>query len=216
MGDFDLSKLTKQISPYGALLGGGLGLLGLIGQGIKQGNVNRKIRGYMNQIQAPTNEGVDLAKQQLNETQLQQVMPGMREAEAALQQQQATAQSNINRAATDPNAVIAGAGALLAQTNKAQEGLAAQQAQYGINNLAAKGQARQTVAQALAQKQAAYNDYLQSLISGQATIAQNNPWSGVSQFGGGLLNLASYGLGRSSGYAGAGSEDDAAATEKKV
>jgi len=190
--------LTK-MSPYGAIAGAGLGLVGLIGQGIAQGKANRKIRGLMNQIQAPTGEGVDLAKQQLAETQLQQVMPGMREAEAALQQQQATAQSNINRAATDPNAVIAGAGALQAQTNKAQEGLAAQQAQYGIQNLAAKGQARQNVAQSIAQQQAAYNDYLQSLISGQATIAQNNPWAGVSQFGGGLLNLSAYGLGKGSG-----------------
>jgi len=193
----DLTKLAK-LTPYGAIGGTGLGILGLIGQGVAQGKANRTIRNLMNQIQAPTGEGVDLAKQQLAETQLQQIMPGMREAEAALQQQQATAQSNINRAATDSNQVISGAGALLSQTNKAQEELAAQQAQYGIQNLAAKGQARQNVAQSIAQKQAAYNDYLQSLISGQATIAQNNPWAGVSQFGGGLLNLSAYGLAKTS------------------
>lgn len=65
----------------------------------------------------------------LAQTTLQGRMAGATEAERNIQQQQATTQANINRAATDPNAVIAGAGAIQSQTNKALENLGLMESQ---------------------------------------------------------------------------------------
>lgn len=187
----------ESLSPWGAAAG-------LIGTGINiysAINQNKQIKKYMGMMKAPTDEGVNLAKGTLGEIQAKQIMPGMTQAERDIASNQANTQANIERAATSSNEAILGAGATQSMANKAYQDLSKEQAQYDQNRLQMKAQATQAVQQALAQKDAAYNEYLQGLMSGTSSMGQNisSVGSSLSSFGGGLLNNAAYAQGLGSG-----------------
>jgi hypothetical protein len=183
-------------------LGIGMGLAGTALQMYNAYNQNREIKKKMGMMKAPTDEGVNLAKGTLAEIQAKEIMPGMAQAQRDIASSQGTTQSNIERSSVDPTSAILGAGAVQGMTNKAYQDLSKEQAQYAQNRLQMKAQATQAVQQAIAQRDAAYNDYLQSLISGSSSMGQNVSSIGtsLSNFGGGLLSNAAYTQGLQSNW----------------
>jgi hypothetical protein len=167
---------------------------GTVGGIISRSNANKAMRKQM--ANRPTYQADEYTKQRLGlaQTQLNSRMAGASQAERNIQQQQATAQANINRAATDPNAVIAGAGAIQAQTNKSLENLGLMESQDYQTKLSNLVGAQGAMSQER-QKEFEYNvaGKWQDMNSMQAAIAQNraNSWKDVTGLG---TQAASIGL----------------------
>jgi len=167
---------------------------GTVGGMISRSNANKAMRKQM--ANRPTYQADEYTKQRLGlaQTQLNSRMAGASQAERNIQQQQATAQANINRAATDPNAVIAGAGAIQAQTNKSLENLGLMESQDYQTRLSNLVGAQGAMSQEK-QKEFEYNvaGKWQDMNSMQAAIAQNraNSWRDVTGLG---TQAASIGL----------------------
>ena len=167
---------------------------GTVGGMISRSKANKAMRNQM--ANRPTYQTDEYTKQRLGlaQTQLNSRMAGASQAERNIQQQQATAQANINRAATDPNAVIAGAGAIQAQTNKSLENLGLMESQDYQTRLSNLVGAQGAMSQER-QREFEYNQAgkWQDTNSMQAAIAQNraNSWRDVTGLG---MQAASVGL----------------------
>lgn len=164
----------------------GVAAVGAVGGMISKSSANKKAKAALaNRPKYTIDESV---KQRLGlaQTQLQGRAPGAAEAERNIYQTAANTQANINRAATDPNQALLGAGAIQGQTNQAFGELGAQetadyQRRYG--NLSGAQEAMT----AEKQKEWGWNvqGQYQDTVATNAAIAQNNAamWKDVTNLG---------------------------------
>lgn len=175
------------------MLGLALGLGGLLGQGISALSGNKQIKRLMSQMQAPSQEPVDIARASAAAAQSmeQGQMPGTEAYQRMIRENQAKQVAAAERAGGD---VIANAAAASAQAGEQAAGLAGQQAQFKMGAMQNTQQARQNLAQQIMQNQQLQNDFLQSKISGQSAMTQNwaNLAKGVGDVGGGLMGMGKY------------------------
>lgn len=166
---------------------------GLLGQAYNTYQTNKNISALMKKIQAPSDKPVQLAEGQLAKAQSmeQGQMPGTEAYENQIRQNQASQIAAAERGGGD---TIANAALAAGQANQAQLGLAQQQGQFKLGAAGQTAQAAQGYGNAIMQNEQLKNDYIQSLISGKSTMAQNwqNLGQGALSLGGALMGNAAY------------------------
>ena len=178
------------------MVGAITGLIGAGFQGLNQYLQNQQIKKIMGQMKAPSTKGVDIAQKSFAQSQLaeQAEAPGMEEQKAAIARNQANVVAAAERAGENP---LLASAAAASQANEATSGLAKTQAEYKLAASAQRAQAGQALSSAVSQHEAAYNDYLQSLISAKSSMGQGtaSALGGLTSLGGGLEQNAAYLMG---------------------
>ena len=136
-------------TPWGAIAGIGLGLIGGIGKMFGRAKANREMKKLLNEspsyhedprIMQMANQRLGLANTLLNAR-----MPGAAAAERNIYTNQANQLAGLNRGATDASQALAVAAGIGGQTNQAFENLGQQEAQDYYRRLENQGQAQQGV-----------------------------------------------------------------------
>jgi len=188
-------------TPWGAIAGIGLGLIGGIGKMFGRAKANRELKNLMKQD--PTYQAdprvMQMANQRLGlaNTLLNARMPGASAAERNIYTNQANQLAGLNRGATDASQALAVAAGIGGQTNQAFENLGQQEAQDYYRRLENQGQAQQGVMNEATRIEGnQYQDQLrkyQNKLDIQGAIQQNrqNTWGDISNLG---FGLADFGL----------------------
>jgi len=197
-------------TPWGAIAGIGLGLIGGIGKMFGRAKANRELKNLMKQD--PTYQAdprvMQMANQRLGlaNTLLNARMPGASAAERNIYTNQANQLAGLNRGATDASQALAVAAGIGGQTNQAFENLGQQEAQDYYNRLGNLNNAQQGVMNEATRIEGnQYQDQLrkyQNKLDIQGAIQQNrqNTWGDISNLGFGLADF-----GMSGGFNGIGS-----------
>ena len=176
------------------------GAAGALGNAFTSYQQNKRIKDIMGKMKAPGTEGLDQAKADLAQAKNAEnaQMPGMQEYLAGVERNKA---STIAAAERGGENTLLAAAAASGQASEQGGALAQQQAQYKLQARQQGMAASQGYQQALSNQQAQYNDYLQSLISAQSSLGQNqaSAFTGLSNLGGGLMGNASYLAGKEPG-----------------
>lgn len=175
--------------PLLAAIGGGASLIGSIGKMFGRDEGNAQMREILKKIQAQkiNPEYGKIAAETAAEKNAR--MAGATAAERNIYQAGANTMANIQRAATDPNAVILGAGGVQGQQNVAFEGLQQQEAADYTNRAARAREA--SMAKANAEDELnRYKMQAEAQIGGAMQENRQNTWGDIAGLGMAGLNLA--------------------------
>jgi cell division protein FtsL len=186
-------------TPWGAIAGIGLGLIGGIGKMFGRAKANRELKRL--QKEDPTYSAdpriMQMANQRLGlaNTLLAARMPGAATAERNIMTNQANQLAGLNRGATDASQALAVAAGIGGQTNQSFENLGQAEAQDYYRRLGIQGEAQQGVMNEAQRIEGnTYNDQLrkyQNKMDIQGAIQQNrqNTWGDISNLGFGLADF---------------------------
>lgn len=186
-------------TPWGAIAGVGLGLIGGIGKMIGRAKANRELKALAKQD--PTYSAdpriMQMANQRLGlaNTLLQARAPGAMQAERNIYSTQAGQLAGLNRSATDASQALAVAAGIGGQTQDAFTNLGQQEAQDYYRRLGIQGDAQQGVMNEAQRVEGnMFNDQLrkyQNKMDIQGAIQQNrqNTWGDISNLGFGLADF---------------------------
>ena len=188
-------------TPWGAIAGIGLGLIGGIGKMFGRAKANRELKALAKQdptysadprIMQMANQRLGLANTLLNAR-----APGAMQAERNIYSTQAGQLAGLNRSATDASQALAVAAGIGGQTQDAFTNLGQQEAQDYYRRLENQGQAQQGVMNEAQRVEGnMFNDQLrkyQNKMDIQGAMQQNrqNTWGDISNLG---FGLADFGL----------------------
>lgn len=170
-----------------------MGAAGTIGQLSTQAQQNKRIKDIMAKMKAPGTEGLQQAQSDLAQAKLIEnaQMPGTQEYLSSIERGRSSQIAAAERAGENTLLASAAAGGKAAEE---ASGLAQQQAQYKLQARQQGLAASQGYQQALANQQQQYNDYLQSLISGESSLGQGQAaaFGGLANLGGGIMANTAY------------------------
>ena len=186
-------------TPWGAIAGIGLGLIGGIGKMFGRAKANRELKALAKQdptysadprIMQMANQRLGLANTLLNAR-----APGAMQAERNIYSTQAGQLAGLNRSATDASQALAVAAGIGGQTQDAFTNLGQQEAQDYYRRLENQGQAQQGVMNEAQRVEGnMFNDQLrkyQNKMDIQGAMQQNrqNTWGDISNLGFGLADF---------------------------
>ena len=186
-------------TPWGAIAGVGLGLIGGIGKMFGRAKANRELKALAKQdptysadprIMQMANQRLGLANTLLNAR-----APGAMQAERNIYSTQGNQLAGLNRSATDASQALAVAAGIGGQTQDAFTNLGQQEAQDYYRRLENQGQAQQGVMNEAQRIEGnMFNDQLrkyQNKMDIQGAIQQNrqNTWGDISNLGFGLADF---------------------------
>jgi len=186
-------------TPWGAIAGIGLGLIGGIGKMFGRAKANRELKALAKQD--PTYSAdpriMQMANQRLGlaNTLLQARAPGAMQAERNIYSTQAGQLAGLNRSATDASQALAVAAGIGGQTQDAFTNLGQQEAQDYYRRLGIQGDAQQGVMNEAQRVEGnMFNDQLrkyQNKMDIQGAMQQNrqNTWGDISNLGFGLADF---------------------------
>ena len=206
----DATGAAGGATPWGAIAGIGLGLIGGIGKMFGRAKANRELKALAKQD--PTYSAdpriMNMANQRLGlaNTLLNARSPGAMQAERNIYSTQANQLAGLNRSATDASQALAVAAGIGGQTQDAFTNLGQQEAQDYYRRLDNQGQAQQGVMnEAQRVETNSFQDQIRKFdnkMAIQGAIQQNrqNTWGDISNLGFGLADF-----GMSGGFNGIGS-----------
>lgn len=186
-------------TPWGAIAGIGLGLIGGIGKMFGRGKANRELKALAKQdptyaadprIMQMANQRLGLANTLLNAR-----APGAMQAERNIYSTQGNQLAGLNRSATDASQALAIAAGIGGQTQDAFTNLGQQEAQDYYRRLGIQGDAQQGVMNEAQRVEGnTFNDQVrkfQNKMDIQGAISQNrqNTWGDISNLGFGLADF---------------------------
>ena len=186
-------------TPWGAIAGIGLGLIGGIGKMFGRGKANRELKALAKQdptyaadprIMQMANQRLGLANTLLNAR-----APGAMQAERNIYSTQGNQLAGLNRSATDASQALAVAAGIGGQTQDAFTNLGQQEAQDYYRRLGIQGEAQQGVMNEAQRVEGnTFNDQVrkfQNKMDIQGAISQNrqNTWGDISNLGFGLADF---------------------------
>ena len=186
-------------TPWGAIAGIGLGLIGGIGKMFGRGKANRELKALAKQdptyaadprIMQMANQRLGLANTLLNAR-----APGAMQAERNIYSTQGNQLAGLNRSATDASQALAVAAGIGGQTQDAFTNLGQQEAQDYYRRLENQGQAQQGVMNESQRIEGnTYNDQVRKFdnkMAIQGAMQQNrqNTWGDISNLGFGLADF---------------------------
>ncbi len=198
-GGTELLGAAGGATPWGAIAGVGLGLIGGIGKMFGRAKANRELKALAKQD--PTYSAdpriMQLANQRLGlaNTLLSARAPGAMQAERNIYSTQAGQLAGLNRSATDASQALAVAAGIGGQTQDAFTNLGQQEAQDYYRRLENQGQAQQGVMNEAQRVEGnMFNDQLrkyQNKMDIQGAMQQNrqNTWGDISNLGFGLADF---------------------------
>ena len=186
-------------TPWGAIAGIGLGLIGGIGKMFGRAKANRELKALAKQDPTYSSDPriMQMANQRLGlaNTLLQARAPGAMQAERNIYSTQAGQLAGLNRSATDASQALAVAAGIGGQTQDAFTNLGQQEAQDYYRRLENQGQAQQGVMNEAQRVEGnMFNDQLrkyQNKMDIQGAMQQNrqNTWGDISNLGFGLADF---------------------------
>lgn len=198
-GGTELLGAAGGATPWGAIAGVGLGLIGGIGKMFGRAKANRELKALAKQdptysadprIMQMANQRLGLANTLLNAR-----APGAMQAERNIYSTQAGQLAGLNRSATDASQALAVAAGIGGQTQDAFTNLGQQEAQDYYRRLENQGQAQQGVMNEAQRVEGnTFNDQLrkyQNKMDIQGAMQQNrqNTWGDISNLGFGLADF---------------------------
>jgi len=186
-------------TPWGAIAGIGLGLIGGIGKMFGRAKANRELKALAKQdptysadprIMQMANQRLGLANTLLNAR-----APGAMQAERNIYSTQGNQLAGLNRSATDASQALAVAAGIGGQTQDAFTNLGQQEAQDYYRRLGIQGEAQQGVMNEAQRVEGnMFNDQLrkyQNKMDIQGAMQQNrqNTWGDISNLGFGLADF---------------------------
>jgi len=208
-GGTELLGAAGGATPWGAIAGIGLGLIGGIGKMFGRAKANRELKSLAKQdptysadprIMQMANQRLGLANTLLNAR-----APGAMQAERNIYSTQSGQLAGLNRSATDASQALAVAAGIGGQTQDAFTNLGQQEAQDYYRRLGIQGDAQQGVMNEAQRVEGnMFNDQLrkyQNKMDIQGAMQQNrqNTWGDISNLGFGLADF-----GMSGGFNGMG------------
>jgi hypothetical protein len=198
-GGTELLGAAGGATPWGAIAGVGLGLIGGIGKMFGRAKANRELKALAKQdptysadprIMQMANQRLGLANTLLNAR-----SPGAMQAERNIYSTQAGQLAGLNRSATDASQALAVAAGIGGQTQDAFTNLGQQEAQDYYRRLENQGQAQQGVMNEAQRVEGnMFNDQLRKYqnkmdIHGAMQQNRQNTWGDISNLGFGLADF---------------------------
>lgn len=186
-------------TPWGAIAGIGLGLIGGIGKMFGRGKANRELKALAKQdptyaadprIMQMANQRLGLANTLLNAR-----APGAMQAERNIYSTQGNQLAGLNRSATDASQALAVAAGIGGQTQDAFTNLGQQEAQDYYRRLENQGQAQQGVMNESQRIETnSFQDQIRKFdnkmaINGAIQQNRQNTWGDISNLGFGLADF---------------------------